>query len=831
MKRFLTGFIFSLFFCVFLAEPVRAQTPEPNPGGYEPLQSCMPNINSGEVTIPPPYCPLGGSVNTVPFVAPDGHGTWEYNSAAPDCAIWASAIGDSGSWINAVCNRTYRDGDYIIQKSQDKHLTYQITGGAIMFLEDTTWANGETCQETGSRAMQRMTNIKFVDTNLTCITDDTSEASGVTRSSGSNAAYNYEPPGHEQFTLSPATACTNNHAGSIGAGNKLVYYGPGRCGDWSGNIITLANLPGTAGAGEVTFFCEGVGLCAWYQHIDWSTTSPSQWTAATDVCAGFGMTPKGCYVDKYVVNEPMELALIDRLKLSIQESLLGRALNLNFDIGVLDPQDDYNTDDLTPQAHWLRDVFKITSHADVKPRIDEDKISHKSSLQSVICYTDPATNESKRIESKTPIIVGGHPWMAKLEDGVEGLSTYIARTEKPLEDGRYKFNDDFDEILGAHPECPERNSGAQPPVMVLPAVGVNSYTGTGGSSSQSIIEVIGMQITDAILSLFRNSPFLLTADLIPAQHMSNVWREHEQMKEFSHAKLAKEFQDKAVESNGQQTNRFLKPDGREDVKGTRNEFTYEDRINAICVECSVIPYDIQVKRRITGPDYCGACKADLPALQQPQPTLTPRKPPIPSELSQCSTEMAGKLQTTSPEGGGDGGPPGSLSGFTIAYRDPSCALPADSGPKIADLAVRWLAATGATEQFIRKNVEENWMKVQDAAIANNWNPAFVIMLWIEESAAGGAQTWQMGCLWGWDTSGEAVKMSQDADACSEAYCLFSHPVAPPDDLQKFMCSYNTGVCKTLSPGDSWGFANNIRFAYPLVARDIGNLPAHCQLRE
>jgi hypothetical protein len=288
--------------------------------------------------------------------------------------------------------------------------------------------------------------------------------------------------------------------------------------------------------------------------------------------------------------------------------------------------------------------------------------------------------------------------------------------------------------------------------------------------------------------------------------------------------------------NGQLENTFGTPGGGSFKNPTNTYFTKYTQ-NLLGYICSTLLPPAQQ------PDWC---KPDnILSVSSATPTPPPRVPPVPVGVSQCNEAAFSEFQRPIPTGGGNGGPVGDLSGFTIAYRDPACTLPTtpETATRLADLAVRWYNVAGKPiESWVRQNVTDNWQKVQQHAVASGWNPAFVIMLWLEESAMGAAQTYQMGCIYGKDTAGNwKPAMDPNADACSEEACLFSHPTQDPNNLQAFMCSYNTGVCTDLreqirqqkkvgdQPTINWGFANNIKFAYPLIS-DIGNLPPKCQLR-
>ncbi len=716
MKQFLTGFLSSVLLCVLLTPSVHAQTPPPPaPGAFEPPNSCSPSANRGTTDVPEPFCPLGGVSDTVPFVVPPGFGDWQFSQ----CAVNGSAFGEGFSWVNNVCNRTYRFNGLGIQKSNDKHLTYRIDGDAIRFLEDTTWANGDgiVCEDLGDRpkAFQRISAVRHTLRSLSCGQDTTD--------SGTNTAYKYEPTIHEPTPMNPsAQACQNRFAGNIGTGNKMVYHGLGKCNDFNkgspGEIMVLVALPGTAGAGEVFVYCKDAGLCAWYQKIDWTTTSPSEWTASTDFCAGLGQSYGACYVEDYTANERMQLTLTQQIAVAIND-----ILNISIPIGEFIPPAEFASDDLTPWAAWYRVTYLLTQPNLMIPRIISDKTTHESSIRSTICYTDPATGEGKALESKEPIRTSGHPWVAKYVDGVEVLTAFVANT--PLTGGPYYNLGRPNEVLGISPPCDANSIGAQPPDLELAARGVNTYVGSGGAGSPSVLQIIGLTVLENIFRIFfpGGNVFSMNAELVPAQHLSASGEMGKFTKELFDSRVSAAINRPAIVPNGKQENCFIKPDGTEECADTRNETTYEDYVLSRCLEQVTLPAGVQKNRGIFGDAYC----------------------PIWKEAGIEAQRRAASENNTN-----DTTPGGSLGGaIDIAG---ACSVDQGTITSLLDDVQRGFTAWGAQGAT---NLNGMWsyvtslagsMQINGEPVA--MNPALALAMWIEETAASGvnsSDSWAFGC--------------------------------------------------------------------------------------
>ncbi|RJQ38434.1 hypothetical protein C4559_01450 [Candidatus Microgenomates bacterium] len=118
-------------------------------------------------------------------------------------------------------------------------------------------------------------------------------------------------------------------------------------------------------------------------------------------------------------------------------------------------------------------------------------------------------------------------------------------------------------------------------------------------------------------------------------------------------------------------------------------------------------------------------------------------------------------------------PPSSTSGldYAIPFRDSSVTLPAGTKEKIK-------------QQYPRGKIDENWDIIVRESIANGWNPAFVLALWIEETGAQSASSYSdpLGCAPDQPTTDINISLK----------CLFKNfPITkyPNDKFEDFMCVY------------------------------------------
>ncbi|NIO07243.1 MAG: hypothetical protein GTO40_04305, partial [Deltaproteobacteria bacterium] len=115
-------------------------------------------------------------------------------------------------------------------------------------------------------------------------------------------------------------------------------------------------------------------------------------------------------------------------------------------------------------------------------------------------------------------------------------------------------------------------------------------------------------------------------------------------------------------------------------------------------------------------------------------------------------------------------PPTTLD-YTIDYRNPD--ITTSEKAKAEAIAI-------ALNSWPNTKLESHWDYVYDRAVAEGWNPAFVIALWIEESGASHLDTWDVGCTG-----------APKSDLAAQLDCLFARPYANTE-FEEFMCTYSEG---------------------------------------
>lgn len=252
-----------------------------------------------------------GSTRPVQALTPScANGTVDVKSyIAPECGsdvcpqIYGSSITASERYIGNVINHVeWVDGRSMFkQHSNGIHFLYNIKAGFVGLMQDTIW-DPFRCTN-GVDAMYRV----YSGGNPNDTSEIGSDNFPFSMSCGENhpyqsfiVAYEYNPaieePGNHLMSLNECSVPGQSRT-AVGNSVQLIFQGQALCNpDQNGNktfdIIALQNTGG-AGAGEVFFYCQGYGLCAWYHHLS-SSEDPATWDATTDVCN------LESFVDKYV---------------------------------------------------------------------------------------------------------------------------------------------------------------------------------------------------------------------------------------------------------------------------------------------------------------------------------------------------------------------------------------------------------------------------------------------------------------------------------------------------------------------------------------------------
>jgi len=242
------------------------------------------------------------SVPVVEYIAPDCGGADCPPVVSTAVAGGDRNIGNVNNQIVALNSGGTVAGRVFKQQSNEIHFLYTVDGGFIKFLQDTTWG-GQFCTD-GRKAFYRVfqgTDINSSSwggnqylTNMTCgqthsnqqfIRGYAKEGSDIDNSPFANVD-------SLQCSVTGQTLIPTSNS------NRLIFQGPAICNGVEFDIVSLVNTGG-AGAGEVYFYCKGVGLCAFYDRLDFSIpeNQPINWTAETDVCDLKGTRPQSDYFE------------------------------------------------------------------------------------------------------------------------------------------------------------------------------------------------------------------------------------------------------------------------------------------------------------------------------------------------------------------------------------------------------------------------------------------------------------------------------------------------------------------------------------------------------
>jgi len=163
--------------------------------------------------------------------------------------------------------------------------------------------------------------------------------------------------------------------------------------------------------------------------------------------------------------------------------------------------------------------------------------------------------------------------------------------------------------------------------------------------------------------------------------------------------------------------------------------------------------------------------------------------------------------------------------YSLPYRNPNCEA-TENGIKEAYERMR----TYYPAYFPNTQLLNNWQIVQKYAKKYNFNPLFVIALWIEESAAGGANNaQQLGCLYRLNKDDTFTFLPANSTICEQMECLFGRRSVDPNNYALWACQYQHGASKWQNNQclEDVTFTRGIDFWYNYIAE---NLPSNCQIK-
>ena len=220
------------------------------------------------------------------------------------------------------------------------------------------------------------------------------------------------------------------------------------------------------------------------------------------------------------------------------------------------------------------------------------------------------------------------------------------------------------------------------------------------------------------------------------------------------------------------------------------------------------------------------------------PTITPGGPtltPTPTLVTSACSAMDNDLPNSTmryPEG--YTGTPATTkqifnfagnNNYSIPYRNPNCSLSQTVINNVYEKMKSFYP-----NYWQQSNLLDDWETVQFYAKKYNFNPIFVIALWVEESAAGGATNAQkLGCVYRLNKDDTFTHLLPDSTICEQMECLFGRWSVYPQNYALYGCQYQFGA-------DHWvnnqctenpEFVKTVEFWYDFMS---SGQPTECQAK-
>jgi hypothetical protein len=711
---------------------------------------CVP-VNS---STPIPKCEQK-TIQTLPYVAPPAcTGTPNVKSASCTVDEYVYVKGDP--FIPGLTSSVYGMGNGLVVQnfnSEFKHLLYKVDGNTIKLLQDTTWANAQKCDETGKPAMQKIVTGSSPGGNML---GTTMQCGAIYPQGGENVAYTYDPSEEENLKKNPTytsslitNQCTNKNEGPLyvddKTGKQIIFQGQAVCGTFGGNIMVVWNNGGK-GAGEVYIYCEGKGLCGFYESINWNhpETQPANWHADTDLCANFRediCTPPVYKEGDF--NKVANLTFGQQLEVSVARLLQA--------IGVpiqpltpkteqsIDVQKEYTTFDglmnaLHPEDITIDPKGSLATDKRMNGATQKQPTTLQSNLYTEI-QKDPYTSKTNIVYQNQlykPFI--SLNWMLK--------STLIPDQGQEANgigsDGKPVMNLNIpQERMKPNTKIPIQSfEGQTIPVTEYANTGLNKYQnekGQTGGAIQALAHLLGNvqgittdgQTNDTARPIMPPKKVDVAAPIqMPSQNViSNLPTLNEYGQILSSGFLTADISSRIQKNqNGVVKGTFTSPLGSSiDVEQQAKGYATTKHMYD-CQIAGTFPADRQEAAGV-------ACKDLLAA-------------PLEDQIATADGTPRDLLTTVTPI---------DIQNTSCKVTDMNTVMNARPGGKesLASLFGRWYFPRQGAGVQGAKNLQLAFVnELQNIVASRGYNPAFFLAMWMEESAASGinfSESWGMGC--------------------------------------------------------------------------------------
>ena len=163
--------------------------------------------------------------------------------------------------------------------------------------------------------------------------------------------------------------------------------------------------------------------------------------------------------------------------------------------------------------------------------------------------------------------------------------------------------------------------------------------------------------------------------------------------------------------------------------------------------------------------------------------------------------------------------------YSLPYRNPNCTATQAGIDRAYERMKSYYPS-----YWQQTRLKDDWQTVQLYSKKYNFNPLFVIALWIEESAAWGARgSQQLGCLYRLNKDDTFTFLGPNSTICEQMECLFGRRSVVPENYALWACQYQHGSSKWSDNHclKRVSFTKGIEYWYNYIGE---NLPTNCQIQ-
>ncbi len=463
------------------------------------------------------------------------------------------------------------------------------------------------------------------------------------------------------------------------------------------------------------------------------------------------------------------------------------------------PPQQVNIPKMDDYAIWMENSLQALLPQQMKENVVRDTKPRKVSMSYRYCACNSQTGQCTETTSEQPIITDPDPAINSLVTGSVTLNSMYGTGEKTQNDqGKYDYNY-VTELIGPAEKCGADSKGD---LQDSKTVNTNAPGSTGGGLFSTILgwfsggsdkgnvtvtkteSINGDQYARAMCSAGGNCTDKDLADLPGAER--NKLKPGGVMDTFIPQSV------KAKETEG-------KTESTTTDKNLVYQKTKAVQTKSDQAKCLLYPATLHAK-------YGLRCSTKM------------EEPITPTDCDSYFKTPVIDADAKTP-GSSSGGP----LGFNIPFRNPSCVF----GDKqaVADYASAWVGGNAQASEAVLKYFDT----IVKYAKEYNWSPAYIMTLWIEETAAGAIGAQEMGCLFRHNLTYENgwKKLEQNSDTCEQLACVLDYPHR--ESFQNFICSYSGESSIDCSvTAENPCHAVNIYNAYRHLTERAG-LPAGCEV--